>query len=80
LALLEAVKGFKYVCDDPEAAARNLGNALSDALPGPERERLSVEFSNIHKYSKRSEADTAALVEALLSAIEQLKPRERAMR
>jgi len=79
LALLEVTKGFKYVCDDPEAAARALGDALSDALPGPECERLSIEFKNIHKYSKRSEGATADVVKALLSAIEQLKPREGAV-
>ena len=76
VALLEAVKGFKYVCDDPEVAARTLGNALSEALPAVERGRLSVEFGNVHKFSKRSEGETAVIVRALLSAIEQLKPTE----
>ena len=76
VALLEATRGFKYVCDDPEGAARDLGNALSEALPGPERERLIVEFSNVRKFSKRPEGETTAIVKALLSAIEQLESTE----
>jgi hypothetical protein len=74
VALLDAVRGFKYVSDEPEEAARALGDALSEALPPVEHPPLITDFANIHKHSKRSRAETAATVEALLKAIEHLKP------
>ncbi len=74
VALLAALRGFKNVSDEPEKAAHALGDALSEALPPVEHQPLITDFANIHKHSKRSRAETAATVQALLKAIEHLKP------
>lgn len=71
-ALLEAVHGFKYVSDDPEAAAHALGDALSAALPVVEHKPFKADFTNLHAHSKRNKSLSAATVRALLSALEEL--------
>ncbi len=78
VTLLEAVRGFKYASDDPEGAARSLGDALSAALPIVEHQPLMTDFANVHKHSKRPQAETAGAVQALLNAIEHLKSTQRA--
>jgi len=77
VALLDAVRGFEYVSDDPQAAARALGDALTDALPPDEHEPLNRDFTNILARSKQPETDTAATVQALLDALKHLQPTER---
>ena len=74
VALLDAVRGFEHVSDDPEASARALGDALTEALPEAEHQPLKVEFTNILARSKRPEGHTAATVQALVDALEHLKP------
>lgn len=76
VALLETVRGFSYVSDDPEAAARALGDALSEELPAVEHEPLKTDFTNLHEHSKRPEGDVSATVRALIEAIERLKPQK----
>jgi hypothetical protein len=76
-AMLNAVRGFEYACDDPEAAARALGDALTEALPADEHQPLKRDFTNILARSKRPEGDTAAIVQALLDVLERLRPTER---
>jgi hypothetical protein len=71
-ALLEAVHGFKYVSDDPEAAAHALGDALSAALPVVEHKPFKADFTNLHAHSKRNKSLSAATIHALLSALEEL--------
>jgi hypothetical protein len=73
-ALLAAVRGYEYVSDDPEAAARSLGDALTDALPAEEHHLLSVDFANIVARSRRPKEDTTATVQALLNAFQHLAP------
>ncbi|MGD0067328.1 MAG: hypothetical protein ABSB76_28310 [Streptosporangiaceae bacterium] len=77
VALLEAVRGFENVSDDPQAAARALGDALTDALPPAEHQPLNRDFINILARSKRPATDTAATVQALLDALKHLEPTER---
>jgi hypothetical protein len=76
-ALLDAVRGFEHVSDDSRAAARALGDALTDALPLDEHEPLNRDFTNILARSKRPETDTTATVQALLDALKHLEPTER---
>lgn len=76
-ALLAAVRGFGDVSDDPERAARALGDALSEALPVEEHRPLMTDFTNLHTHSKRRESDITATVHALLSALERLNQMER---
>lgn len=78
VALLDAARGFEFVSDNPEAAARSLGDALTEALPEPEHHQLSADFMNIVARSERPESDTAATVRALLKAFEHLRRTERA--
>lgn len=77
VALLDAVKGFEHVSDDPRAAARALGDALTEALPVDEHQPLNRDFTNILARSKRPETDTTATVQALLDALKHLEPTER---
>jgi len=77
VALLDAVRGLEYVSDDPQAAARALGDALTKALPPDEHEPLNRDFTNILARSKQPETDTAATVQALLDALKHLEPTER---
>ena len=77
VALLDAVRGFEHVSDDPEASARALGDSLTEALPVAEHQPLKVEFTNILARSKRPEGHTAATVQALVDALEHLKPADR---
>jgi hypothetical protein len=77
VALLEAVRSFEYVSDDPQAAARALGDALTEALRSEDRQPLNRDFVNILARSKRPETDTAATVQALLDAWKHLEPTER---
>jgi hypothetical protein len=77
VALLDAVSGFEYVSDDPRAAARALGDALTDAMPADEHQPLNRDFINILARSKRPETDTKATVQALLDALKHLDPTER---
>jgi hypothetical protein len=77
VALLEAVRGFQNVSDDPQAAARALGDALTEALPPDEHQPLNRDFLNILARSNRPETDTAATVQALLDALKHLEPTER---
>lgn len=77
VALLDAVRGFEQVSDDPRAAARILGDALTGALPPDEHEPLNRDFINILARSRRPETDTAATVQALLDALKHLDPTER---
>ena len=77
VALLDAVRGFEDVSDDPLAAARTLGDALTDALPPDEHEPLNRDFINILARSRRPETDTTATVQALLDALKHLEPTER---
>jgi hypothetical protein len=77
VALLDAVKGFEHVSDDPQTAARALGDALTEALPAAERQPLNRDFTNILARSKRPETDTTATVQALLDALKHLEPTER---
>ena len=76
-ALLAAVRGFEHVSPDPEAAARSLGDALSEALPPAEHHPLSVDFTSIVARSRRPKPDAAATVQALIDAFEHLRPKER---
>jgi hypothetical protein len=76
-ALLNAVRGFEQVSDDPQTAARALGDALTEALPAAEHQPLNGDFTNILARSKRPETDTTATVQALLDALKHLKPTER---
>jgi hypothetical protein len=75
--LLDAVRGFEHVSDDPQAAARALGDALSEALDPDEHEPLNRDFTNTLARSKRPETDTTATVQALLDALKHLEPTER---
>ena len=68
---------FGDVSDDPEAAARALGDALGEALPVVEHEPLRTDFTNLYTYPRRRESDIAATVRALLSALEHLNHTER---
>ena len=77
VALLDAARGFENVSDDPEASARALGDALTEALPVAEHQPLKVDFTNILARSKRPEEHTAATVQALVDALEHLKPTDR---
>jgi hypothetical protein len=77
-ALLAAVRGYEYVSDDPETAARSLGDALTSALPAEEHHLLSVDFANIVARSRRPKEDTTATVQALLNAFQHLAPTGRA--
>jgi hypothetical protein len=77
MALLDAVRAFEHVSDDPEAAARALGDALTGALPPDEHQPLNRDFTNILARSKRPETDTTATVQALLDALKHLEPTER---
>jgi hypothetical protein len=77
VALLDAVRAFEFVSDDPQAAARALGDALTEALPPDEHEPLNRDFTNILVRSKRPETDTTATVQALLDALKHLEPTER---
>jgi hypothetical protein len=77
VALLDAVRGFEYASDDPEAAARSLGDALTEALPVAEHGPLGADFTNIVARAKRPKSDTTATVRALLNAFEHLRPTER---
>lgn len=79
-ALLEAVHGFKYVSDDPEAAAHALGDALSAALPVVEHKPFKADFTNLHAHSKRNKSLSAATIRALLSALEELNIAKREAR
>jgi hypothetical protein len=79
-ALLEAVHGFKYVSDDPEAAAHALGDALSAALPVVEHEPLKADFTNLHAHSKRNKSLSAETIRALFSALERLNNPKREAR
>jgi hypothetical protein len=76
VALLEAVRGFEYVgYDDPEAAARSLGDALTAAMPHErEQHQLTADFTNIVARVTRPGRDTAPTVKALLNAFEHLIP------
>lgn len=76
VALLDAVRAFEYVSDDPQTAARALGDALTEALPADEHLPLNRDFTNILARSKRPETDTAATVQALLDALKHLEPKE----
>jgi hypothetical protein len=77
VALLDAVRAFEQVSDDPQAAARDLGDALTRALPTEEHQPLNRDFTNILARSNRPEPDTAATVQALLDALKHLEPTER---
>jgi hypothetical protein len=77
VALLNAVRGFEYVSEDPQAAASALGDALTEALPQAEHQPLKRDFTNILARSSRPDSDTAATVQALLDAIKHLEPTER---
>ena len=77
VALLDAVRGFERISADPQAAARALGDALTEALPADERQPLNRDFTNILARSKRPETDTTATVQALLDALKHLEPTER---
>jgi hypothetical protein len=77
VALLDATRAFEQVSDDPRAAARTLGDALTDALPPDERKPLNRDFMNILARSRRPETDTAVTVQALLDALKHLDPTER---
>lgn len=77
VALLDAVRAFEHVSDDPQAAARALGDALTDALPAAEHQPLNRDFTNILARSRRPETDTTATVQALLDALKHLEPTER---
>ncbi|MGD0244403.1 MAG: hypothetical protein ABSB59_29335 [Streptosporangiaceae bacterium] len=77
VALLDAVRAFEHVSDDPRTAARTLGDALTDALPPDEHEPLNRDFINILARSRRPETDTTATVQALLDALKHLEPTER---
>jgi hypothetical protein len=76
VALLDAVRGFERVSDDPRTAARALGDALTEALPADEHLPLNRDFTNILARSKQPETDTAATVQALLDALKHLEPKE----
>ncbi|HXL89676.1 MAG TPA: hypothetical protein VN969_12010 [Streptosporangiaceae bacterium] len=76
IALLDAVRGFEYVSDDPQTTARALGDALTEALPADEHLPLNRDFTNILARSKHPETDTAATVQALLDALKHLEPKE----
>jgi hypothetical protein len=80
VALLDAVRAFEHVSDDPRGAARILGDALTDALPPDEHEPLNRDFINILARSRRPETDTTATVQALLDALKHLDPTERTER
>jgi hypothetical protein len=77
VALLDAVRGFEHVSEDPRTAARALGDALTEALPADEHQPLNRDFTNILARSKRPETDTTATVQALLDALKHLEPTER---
>jgi len=77
VALLDAVRGFEHVSDDPRAAARALGDALTEALPADEHQPLNRDFTNILARSKRPETDSTVTVQALLDALKHLEPTER---
>jgi hypothetical protein len=77
VALLDAVRAFEHVSNDPRTAARTLGDALTDALPADEHEPLNRDFINILARSRRPETDTTATVQALLDALKHLDPTER---
>jgi hypothetical protein len=77
VALLDAVRGFEHVSDDPQTAARALGDALTEALPTDEHQPLNRDFTNILARSERPETDTTATVQALLDALKHLEPTER---
>ena len=74
VALLDAVRGYEYVSDDPETAARALGDALTVVLQPEEHHLLSVDFSNIVARSRRPKEDSTATVQALLKAFQHLGP------
>ena len=77
-ALLNVVRGFEYVSDDPEEAARSLGDALTKAVPEAAHRKLSMDFTNLVVRVTRPGMDTAAAVTALLNAFEHLLPERRA--
>lgn len=78
-ALIAAVKGLEFATDDPEAAARALGDALTDALPGDEHQPLKRDLNNVLARSKRPEGDSAATIRALLEVFENLRSAEGAV-
>jgi hypothetical protein len=77
VALLDAVRAFELVSDDPRAAARALGDALTEALPPDEHDPLNRDFTNILVRSRQPKTDTTATVQALLDALKHLEPTER---
>ena len=77
-ALLDGVRGFEYVSDAPEEAARTLGDALTKAVPKAAHRKLSADFTNLVARVTRPGIDNAATVTALLNALEHLLPERRA--
>ena len=77
-ALLDVVRGFEYVSDDPEEEARTLGDALTKAVPEAAHRKLSTDFTNLVARVTRPGIDKAATVTALLNALEHLLPERRA--
>jgi hypothetical protein len=72
VALLDAVRGYEFVSDDPETAARSLGDALTVAVPAPEHHLISVDFANIVARSRRPKDDSTVTIQALLKAFQHL--------
>ena len=78
VALLDAVRGFDHVSDDPETAARSLGDALTEALPAAEHPPFSADFLNIVARSNGRKATPRPPSRRYLKAFKHLEPTGRA--